>query len=448
MKEKKKNKKLNKKFLKLLIIYVCSFLALYVVLGISVYTVFKAKTLGDAERDLKSVERINSGRVVSGPGGVDIYAQINNPRVNVIFYDESKNVIENGYSKELVGLLTNTNRFGHNDYTDSEINEALSSSLFKCNNNLGVINKFERVNNNSGNELVFMTYSFSVNSKTAPEIKYCKAIIMVNTNLNDLNNLMTIYLFVSLALFVLVLGVSLLLTYLAIKPIRETIEKEKDFISDASHELKTPLSIVQSKIENILTQSDSKVIDVSSDLVVSLNQISRLNKLTSDLLTLSRSDNNKDLLVLEKVNIKDILFDTVSIFKEVAIMNEKTFDMSFEDIEATVDKDKINQLVVILLDNANKYTNSNDNISFKAYQKGNDFCIEVSDTGVGISNEGKKKIFDRFYREDKARSRETGGNGLGLSIAKEIVLSHKGSIKVEDNDNKGTKFIVLIPKSK
>ena len=104
--------------------------------------------------------------------------------------------------------------------------------------------------------------------------------------------------------------------------------------------------------------------------------------------------------------------------------------------------------MIILLDNALKYTNINDTINVTLKNVLIDEIIEVSDTGIGISEETKEKIFERFYREDKARSRQTGGNGLGLSIAKTIVSDMKGKISVEHNVPKGTKFIIVFPKSK
>lgn len=112
--------------------------------------------------------------------------------------------------------------------------------------------------------------------------------------------------------------------------------------------------------------------------------------------------------------------------------------------EINIDKNKISELMIILLDNAIKYTEENDTITISTYSKDGKCNIEVADTGIGISDEGLKRVFDRFYREDKARNRETGGTGLGLSIAHTIVTRHKGSIKAMHNSPKGTVFLVRI----
>ena len=114
------------------------------------------------------------------------------------------------------------------------------------------------------------------------------------------------------------------------------------------------------------------------------------------------------------------------------------------DKEINVDANKINQLMIIILDNAIKYTAENDKIEIKTYVKDGKCVIEVADTGIGISEEATKHVFDRFYREDKARSRETGGTGLGLSIAHTIVNLHGGNIKIVPNEPKGTKVIIKI----
>ena len=438
------NRPLNKQFLRLFLIIIASFITLYAVLGIMVYTIVKIKSFSETTMKLRTVEAFNSTRVMKGPDGNSLEARINNPETYVIFYDEDKNIIDNGYSKELLNYVIENDVFGPNRFSEEEVSVALKNDIFKCNDNFGVVNSFEIVHN-AKSDYYFMTLSFSVNSKDAPEVKYCKALIMVNAQINGLNRLMTVYIWSSLAVFIVILGLSILLAYLATKPIKKSIESEREFINDASHELKTPLAIVQSKLENILTKSDAKVIDVSNDLAISLSQVTRLNKLTSDLLSLARSDSNKESFEYSECNIKESLEDVVSVFKEMALIQEKEFNDELENITGVIDKDKINQLVIILLDNALKYTNSGESITIKLYKKQNDFCIEVSDTGIGITEETKKRIFDRFYREDKARSRETGGNGLGLSIAKEIVTNHHGKITVDHNLPKGTKFLSVFP---
>lgn len=251
-------------------------------------------------------------------------------------------------------------------------------------------------------------------------------------------------------LLLLILGTlpSYLITRKNTAPLHEFIEKQITFVSDASHELRTPLAIVQSKLENVLTNPNQKVYEVSEDLAVSLKEISRLNKLTTDLLALARSDQKKLIYNLTKENMNILLGEIVEPFIEIAEFENRVLIYSGEDVEAVVDKDKIRELMIILLDNALKYTNENEEISVTLKNGLFDAIIEVKDNGIGITEETKEKIFERFYRGDKARNRSTGGNGLGLSIAKTIVTDLKGKITVDHNDPKGTKFTIVLPKAK
>lgn len=239
-----------------------------------------------------------------------------------------------------------------------------------------------------------------------------------------------------------------LITKKATAPLQEFISKQITFVSDASHELRTPLAIVQSRIENILTNPEQTVYEVSEDLAVSLKELSRLNKLTTDLLALARSDQSKLTYHFSKENLNVLLSEIVDPFIEIAGFEDRKLVYNGDDVDALVDKDKIRELMIILLDNAMKYTNEKDSITVSLKNGLFDAIIEVCDTGIGITEETKEKIFERFYREDKARSRKTGGNGLGLSIAKTIVTDMKGKISVDHNEPKGTKFIITFPKTK
>lgn len=232
------------------------------------------------------------------------------------------------------------------------------------------------------------------------------------------------------------------------RPLQEFVDKQLAFVSDASHELRTPLAIVQSKIENILANPDQSVYDVSEDLAVSLKELSRLNKLTTELLALARNDQNRQVYNFEKVNLNIVLSEVLDPFIEIAEFENRKLSYTAEDVDVTIDKDKIRELMIILLDNAMKYTSSGDSINVSLKLISGEAVIEVSDTGIGISDVTKEKIFERFYREDKTRSRETGGNGLGLSIAKNIVKDMKGKISVDHNSPKGTKFIIVFPRAK
>ena len=137
----------------------------------------------------------------------------------------------------------------------------------------------------------------------------------------------------------------------------------------------------------------------------------------------------------------------ISPYSEIAECENKEIKLNLNyNIDIEIDTSRIYQLMIILLDNAIKYTESGDIIEIKTEEKDNKCVIEIIDTGIGVSNEGLKRIFERFYREDKDRNRETGGSGLGLSIASLIVSVHNGTIKASHNEPKGTIFTIKLPK--
>lgn len=236
---------------------------------------------------------------------------------------------------------------------------------------------------------------------------------------------------------------SYILSTKTLKPIENAFEKQTEFVQNASHELRTPLTIIQAKQELLLTEPNSRIIDKSEDIVLTLNETKRLAKLTKDLMLLANS--NKMILNKEKVDIDKLIENIVSPYIEIANLSNKKLNLNLNcKKEIEVDVNKIQQLIIILLDNALKYTEEGDCIEVVSYNKDGKCNIEMRDTGIGITDTGLKEIFNRFYREDQARNRETGGSGLGLSIADTIVKAHNGSIKAIHNEPKGTIFIVKL----
>ena len=270
----------------------------------------------------------------------------------------------------------------------------------------------------------------------------------VNSELQIRARVVRIYVVSVIAILVLALVVSFWASRFVIKAIMEAFEKQTNFVSDASHELRTPLAIIQSKLENVLSHSDKTVMDVSDDLAVSLNEVIRLSKLTNNLLTLSRSDREKLDLDLQETDVYNLVLQTAEPFVEIGAMSGKTIDFDCEHIVASIDKDKINQILVILLDNALRYTDEGDKITIRLAKVKDELSLSVIDTGIGISEETKAHMFDRFYREDKARNRDTGGRGLGLAIAKALVNICNGKISADHNTPKGTIMSIIIPVNK
>ncbi len=224
----------------------------------------------------------------------------------------------------------------------------------------------------------------------------------------------------------------------AMEPIIASYKKQAEFIQNASHELRTPLTIIQAKQEMLLQSPDSKIIDKSEDIALSLNETRRLSKMITELMDLARSDSNTTKIHKSMTNMETVAKEIVVPYKEMAELQNKNMVLNVKcDRELNIDKNKIKQLLVIVLDNALKYTEENDTIDVDIHNHEEKLIMNIKDTGIGISDEGLKHIFERFYREDKARSRSKGGTGLGLSIAQTIVKSHGGSIKIVHNKPKG-----------
>ena len=235
-----------------------------------------------------------------------------------------------------------------------------------------------------------------------------------------------------------------------IENITEIVKLEnmrRDFVANVSHELKTPLTSINGFVETLIINEDLEVDKRNRFLAIIQKESDRLKRLIEDILLLS-SIENKNSLVSENVLLYDVFKEVYEMINYIA--NSKNIDLSynFEDDKVCVEAygDYIKQLLLNLIDNAIKYTPEGGKVVVNQFTKNNEIVIEVIDNGVGIPKEDQSKIFQRFYRVDKARSRSVGGTGLGLAITKHIVNSLKGTISVESELGEGSKFIVKLPK--
>ena len=274
---------------------------------------------------------------------------------------------------------------------------------------------------------------------------YIQLLANVDGEVATIKNMSDILVVVSLIIIGIAIIGSYILSKMTLKPIMESYKKQTEFVQNAAHELRTPLTIIQAKQELLLQEPETKIIDKSEDINIMLKETKRLTKLIKELMVLAMADSNELKMQKEKTNIDNLIKEIIIPYKDFAEMQEKEIDLDLNyNKEINVDRNKINQLLVIVLDNAIKYTSEKDKITVKTYSKEGKCVIEVADTGIGISKEATKHVFDRFYREDKARSREKGGTGLGLSIAHTIVKLHGGNIKITSNEPKGAKIIIKI----
>lgn len=272
---------------------------------------------------------------------------------------------------------------------------------------------------------------------------YVQLLINIDSEQNSINNVVKTLVIGSFLILIISLGASYLLSKRTLKPIIESYRKETEFVQNASHELRTPLTIIKAKQELLLQEPNSRIIDKSEDINVSLQETRRLTKLIKELMILAKSDSNKYELNKEDIIIDNLIKDLLTPYMELYSDRCIRLDLEYGK-KCNLDKDKISELLIILLDNAIKYTKENDEITVKTFEENKKLVIEVIDTGIGINDDAIDKVFDRFYREDKSHSRKILGNGLGLSIASVIVNSHKGTIKVSHNKPKGTIFTIKI----
>ncbi len=232
----------------------------------------------------------------------------------------------------------------------------------------------------------------------------------------------------------------------AIVPLREAYEKQRQFAADASHELRTPLSIVMASAE-ILDGDESITSPFLKQVIGDVrDEVKKMTKLVSDLLVVARSDNQALKLKVGKVDMAAAVDQTLRLMQPLA--DKKNIRLLREGDENPVgrlDEQKVKQLMLILVDNAVKYTPEGGSVTVRLTEPmAEKVVFQVQDTGIGIPPEDRERIFDRFYRVDKARSREMGGNGLGLAIAQEIVALHGGTIKVDSEVGQGTTFTVTL----
>ena len=230
----------------------------------------------------------------------------------------------------------------------------------------------------------------------------------------------------------------------AIVPMKEAYERQKQFAADASHELRTPLAVVMASADLLLADksiTNPLLREVIEDLK---GEVKKMSKLVSDLLTVARSDNATLKLKIQKLDLGDLLNQNIRMMTPLA--EKKNISLSGENIQECMiqgDEQKIKQLILILVDNAIKYTTDGGTVTVALEKIEEDsVTFSVQDSGIGIAPEDQERIFDRFFRVDKARSREMGGNGLGLSIATEILRLHDGKISVSSELGVGTKFTV------
>lgn len=336
-----------------------------------------------------------------------------NPRVIYILRDKDGNII----NEDTLGVF-------YEDYLENlSFNKNLTDKIY---------------NITLGDSYKYRGITFIIETQDG-ELEYVQLFSSVEAEeviIENFAKILTVSIAITVALSIIV---SYALSKRTLEPIINSWKKQTEFVQNASHELRTPLTIIQTKQELLLSEPNKKILDKSEDINLCLKETRRLGKLIKDLMMLARADSDEIALVKEKTDIDELIKEVTTPYMDFAGMQDKKINLELNyGKEINIDRSKIHQLLIIVLDNAIKYTEAKDEITVCTYQKDGKVVIDIKDTGIGISKEGQKRAFDRFYREDKARNRETGGSGLGLSLAHYIVTAHSGAIKLMSNVPKGT----------
>jgi signal transduction histidine kinase len=217
-----------------------------------------------------------------------------------------------------------------------------------------------------------------------------------------------------------------------------------EFTADTSHELKTPICAMRGEAEVLLSKGRPAQ-EYQEGLAHFIEQFDHLNQMINDLILLSKFDASQVELKMVPLRLDLLIKDLCNLFQVLADQNEIALEtVTIEEATVIGDKVRLQQLFTNLIDNAIKYT-SRGSIHVTVEKNKDSALVKIRDTGIGIPKEEQEKIFKRFYRVDKSRSRETGGVGLGLSIAEWIVHAHHGRIEVESELNQGSTFTVNLP---
>lgn len=298
-------------------------------------------------------------------------------------------------------------------------------------------------------------FTFSENGYTFRELnveidEYQIQIIRnIDSEISSLRQLIFVFIIGILISLIITYYLAVYLTKKALIPIETAWNNQAKFIQDASHELRTPISIISSKLERMLKYPNSTISDEVETIADAMSEIRRSKKMISDLLSLTKEEAITKLNITE-VNIKNFIKDICVDYVDIADIQEKRFEMNFNLKNETIftDENKLRQLLLIFIDNAFKYTKENDFIAININQKDNVYTeIFIIDSGVGIKQEDIPYIFDRFFRSENVRDKDIDGSGIGLSIAKMIAINLGAEISVKCENNK-TEFKIIIQNNK
>lgn len=272
----------------------------------------------------------------------------------------------------------------------------------------------------------------------------------VDSEIESMSHLVVLLFISDIISLLLVYVIAKFLASKTLKPIEQSWNNQVKFVQDASHELRTPVTIIQSKLESLLKTPESTIENEAETIAIAMREARQLKKMISELLSLTKEESIVKIN-MENINVEELFEDIFESYTEIALYQSKSFSytVNMKNKQMASDRTKLTQLLRILVDNAFKYTQVGDEISIIAREKSRDrIILEVKDTGVGISPKDQKHIFERFFRSDSVRATDIEGSGIGLSIAKVISNMLKSNLKVKSTLGEGTSFIIDIPRGR
>lgn len=395
----------RKNLIKINLAVVGSFLIIF---SLCIYSYFKLQTYKNVDSHLK--EELEYIGMQIGVNNLYITPKLLDPKNMVYIYKDSKvkYFTPNGYFKDTIPY-NNSSELGFNIY------------------------KY--------NSYTFRELKFNANGYTIQVIRN------IDSEMGLLNKLLVIFFIGTVLAIVTTYFIALYLTRKALIPIEKTWNNQVKFIQDASHELRTPITIISSKLENLLKHPKNSISDEVETIADAMKENRRLKKMVNNLLDLTKEESISKLYI-EKFDINELIKDISKDYMEISDIHGKKFSYDFKGSDSFIvsDKSKLRQLLVIFIDNAFKYTNEGDCIDIKVSNRESNCTISIKDSGIGIDKKDINLIFDRFFRSDRVREIGIDGSGIGLSIASMIVKSLRGDIKIHSKLNEETEFNITLPK--
>lgn len=421
---------------KLFLSIMAAFAILFLTLGIIIFNLFQSATYRSIDKDIRnqvvSIQKqpnMAKKKLSPDPHDPDRFNDQNKKpdpkapfQASILVFDSSGKLLNKSSLGNRYSVLKNIKLNKHN----VNVKQTL---VVKNMNFRSILIKVSKKNNNpmyAGNYVLIMQN--------------------IDTQIQAIDSFEEILIITFFLFWVIALIISYVLARINMLPIVKSWKQQTEFVNDAAHELRTPLTIIQGKLEYMLTKPNQTILDEAEAISVSLDEVNRLNSLTNNLLVLARSDSATTKYNFELTKPEFFLKDPIEPFKDIINSQSKVFQINLNSHPTmNLDRDKIKQLLIILLDNATKYTPKNGTIKIYDQVEGSKYQFIISDTGIGIADDEKEKIFGRFYRVDKSRNTNSGGHGLGLAIAKQIVDLHHGHIFVRNNLPHGSEFVVELP---